>query len=126
MQTAYNNIFSTYLFPVQILGIFSAVMNLFQAVAFSSVKGMAVGFLTLVVAFILFDQTMAGVYEESERAKKSWVAITHHTWFVKFRRSAQSMAGNVGAFYFADRGLFLTFLSIVTTNTANLVITYKS
>lgn len=125
MQAVYNSVSIGFTAVVQILGIVSSVMNLFEAVVYSTLKGLSVGLLTVVVTFILFNQTMAGVYEESERARKSWGTICYK-WFVKFHRSARNVSCNVGSFYYVDKQLFLTLLNIIASNTANLVLTYKS
>ena len=124
MQTTWNDMFGTWGFVVEVIAILSSTLNLFQAVVYSSFKGLSVGLLTMVVAFILFG-LMADVYEESQGPRKSWSTV-RVKWFVKFSRSARPLAVNVGSFYFADRQLLLTLLNIITSNTANLVLTYRS
>ena len=125
MQAVSNDIFGSCMFVMEILGVLSSTLNLFQAVMYSSLKGLTVGLLTILVTFIVF-RLVADVYEESQLARRSWVTTTTgDVWFVKFIRSARPLAVNVGSFYFADRQLLFTILDVITTNTANLVLTYR-
>ena len=74
MQTTWNDMFGSWGFIVEVIAILSSTLNLFQAVVYSSFKGLSVGLLTMVVAFILFG-LMADVYEESQAPQKSWSNI---------------------------------------------------
>ena len=124
LKTACDEIFSTFILACEMMGIVFTTVNLFQAVIFSSVKNLCVGLFSLLITFIFFA-TIADAYEESELARQSWRAV-QLKWFTKFRRSAMPLAITMGSFYFVDRALLLTILDIITNNTANLVLTYRS
>ena len=124
MQIVSNSIFGMFIFVIEITAVLFSTLNFFEAVAYSNFRGLPVGLLTSLVAFILF-RTMADVYEESELARQSWRSV-RVKWFVKFSRSARPLAANVNSFYFADRNLLLTILHVIANSTATLILTYRS
>ena len=124
MQAMCNSIFGTYTLVIEIMGILFSTFNLFMAVEFPSFRHLSVGLSSLLVFLAIF-RGMADAFEESERARQYWGPV-RLKWFVKFRRSTRPIAVSVGAFYFVDRQLLLTLLDIVTGNTANLILTYRS
>lgn len=123
LQSVCNGIFGTYVFVIEIIGILFSTFNLFEAVAYSNFKGFPLGLISILVAFIVFG-TMADIHDESERARQSWRSV-RVKWFVKFCKPARPLAVTVNSFYFVDRQLLLTMLDIITSNTANLILTYR-
>ena len=127
LQGIYNEIFGNNILVIQIGTVVCTTFHLFLAVAYLSPTGLYVSLLCilhLVTAFGL----MANVYEESELARKSWQAI-HSKEFAQFRRSTRPLAVTVGSLYtvdFVDRQLILTMFDIITSNTVNLIVTYRS
>ena len=99
-------------------------MNLFLAVIFGSAKGAIVGILSVALIRIMFGN-LARINEASTEVLVSWRQFDGPRWFRKFEKSCRPLTVLIGRYYFADKQLVLTILSIVTVNTANLIMTFR-
>ena len=89
-----------------------------------SPKGAIVG--TLAAAIILVEfRNFAVVHEESARVLDSWKHVINPTWFRKYSRSCLPLSVRVASYYDVNMRLVITLLSVITTVTANLILTFR-
>ena len=126
LQTGFAGIYSHWVSVSELLGIILIILNIYQAVVTGSFRALMMA-LGIGVAFSGFLKQLAQPYEASREALLSWERELHRVpkWGKAFHRSCRPIAVPVGTFFFVDKGLTLTVLSIVVNNSASLVLAYR-
>ncbi|CAG7656222.1 unnamed protein product [Allacma fusca] len=84
-------------------------------------QGMIVILLTGTV--IVLWGIMGELFETSMDVLYSWKAMKQNRWFRRFFKSCKPIRVNIGqGLFFADRGIKLTLLEIITTNVSSLLL----
>lgn len=117
----FNSIFSSYTVTIQVAGMFLIVVNSTLALAYSSIRGLVLGSAFFVIVLLQY-KNYGTVYEESCTTLETWRTVRSDPWFRRYCKSCRPLRVNMGRYYFADRTLVLTMLSIILDNTANLTI----
>ena len=117
--------YGTLMLCIQMTGVILVTWNLVQAVIFRSSRGIVIGFGVLAV-FINFQTSCSQLHEESTELIGDWAKTSSRTDFVKFRKASKSIRVPIGAFFYFDRSLILTTMSIVLDNFVNLVVMFNS
>ena len=77
--------------------------------------------IAVTVVLLYLFQRMGNVYTESSELLSEFVPNYSTPWFRRVVKAYKPLRVNVGSFYYADRTLVLTILTIIFTNTASLV-----
>ena len=96
----------------------------YQAVVGGSVRGL---FLTLAETFavVQFIQASAGVCDTSLDVLNQWKHVGRQdvpVWFGRFLKSCRNMHIPAAGFFYIDRGLVLTTLSVMTDAASSLIL----
>ena len=70
---------------------------------------------------IYLFKRMGNIYTESQELLSEFLPACSTPWFGRTCKAYRPLRVNVGSFYYADRTLVLTILTIILTNTASLV-----
>ncbi|CAG7787057.1 unnamed protein product [Allacma fusca] len=125
LTTIFNTIFSPWLMTIEVMFINAIVANLFLAIVVGQVRFLIIGMLCVVNVVFLFS-SCGDVYEQALKTLDSWMLLLHRREFRKFYRSCLPWRISLGGFYFVDKALVLTILSVVVHQTLNLLLTYRS
>ena len=125
LQSQFRRLYKNYMSVTQTISIFCVVVNLYQAVLLGSMRAFV---LALVVGLGLtqFLEVMAGVYHTSSEALREWKRADRRNvpaWFPKFLKSCKFLCIPVGSFFYVDKILVLTVLSIILNTSASLILT---
>ena len=125
MQAHFAGLFRHYISILQTAAIFCVVTNTYQAVVRENFRSLL---LALAVFFgeIQFIHATAQVHHTSTSVLHRWRQMQRRDvphWFPKFLKSCRKVSVPVGSFFYIDRGLLLTVLSIVTNASASLIVT---
>lgn len=88
----------------------------------------------LVVASIVTMMTylftkMGEIFGESHGILQAWLVSSKNNndpWLKRRCKAYRALRANVGSFYYADKGLIVTALSIVLQSPANLVLAFRN
>ena len=83
--------------------------------------------MTIVTFHLLlhFVRARGNVYEESRETLESWKRLEYKSkYFAKYRRFCRPLRIKFGRFFYAERILLLTVLSIVLVQSTNLVVPF--
>ena len=111
---------------LQTIGIFAVVLNMYLAVVGRSVRSLVLG-LAQVYSIVQLLEDTAEVYHTSSDVLHQWRGVNTRDlpqWFPQFWKSCRFLCIPVGRFFFVDRGLVLTYLSITLDNSASLILTF--
>jgi len=115
----FNGDFGFYTLTMEIIVIIAVVVNFTLAVTEQSLRGFVIA--SLAVPIVLFTYGNYGaVFDSAKDTLTSWKTTTRGGWFFKYCRSWRPLRINIGSFYYADRALALTILSIFLNYTASL------
>ena len=113
--------------------VFVIVSNIFMAIVLEDIPGLV---RALAMSFLTrgFYSKLAEVHSMSSAAVDSWkfgmitgngIGNGRSLWFNKFVRSVRPLRVHVGSFFYVDKYLLLTIMSIILEQTANLILSYK-
>ena len=126
LQKQFARFYGNYMSAAQTIAIVCVVLNMYQAVVGVSIRSLVValvvgyGFVQLLEATAEVHQTSSDVLEEWRKVSRRDVPV----WFPRFLKSCPCLSIPVGSFFYVDRGLILTFLSITLNNSASLILTF--
>ena len=124
LQKQFGTYYEKFMILTQTAAIFFIVLNTYQAVVGRSVRALV---LASAVAYELtkFVEASAQVYHVSTDVLDEWRRVNRSQvplWFNRFLRSCKFLCVPVGSFFYVDRGLVLTIMSIILDNAANLIL----
>jgi len=110
---------------VQLGGTILITWNLVQAVLYHSIRGVVVviGCLSFLSKF---HTSCSQLHEESTGLLFTWAKSSSAPYFVKFRKASKSIRVPIGKFFYFDRSLVLTTMSVILDNFVNLVVAFGS
>ena len=120
----FNQIFGHWTLVWQTTFISVFVIDITIAVVSQSVRALLVAASIGTMMAYLYTK-MGKVFEESQGILHAWLPWCNDPWLKKRCEAYRALRVNVGSFYYADRGLILTMLSIALQNTSNLVLTLR-
>ena len=98
----------------------SAIINCSIEIIVLSLRASLVAMAALVILIAVFGN-LGKVYEES----RTWIltcrSMRQNSWLARQFIATRELRVKVGLFFHIDRSLVLTILSIILTNTANVV-----
>ena len=124
LQAHFAVLFRHYVSILQTASIFCVVTNTYQAVVGGSVRSLLLA-LTVFFGHMQFLEATARVHHTSADVLLEWRRVHRRKlplWFPRFLRSCRHVSIPVGSFFYIDRGLVLTILSIVTNASASLIL----
>ncbi|CAG7730401.1 unnamed protein product [Allacma fusca] len=126
LQTCFNKVYGTWVLGCEAGLIWVVVINIFIMVVFGTVRSFVNTFITSWMFLQLFKM-LGQVHDLSKEILWSWKgapAQNHTIASTKCIAAFRPLHVSVGSFYFADKSLFLTILSIILTSSANLILTF--
>ena len=126
LQQQFASFYGNFMSALQAIGIWCVVLNTYVAVVGGSVHalvlavGMAYGFVQLLEATAEVYHTSSDVLHEWRRVNRRDLPL----WFPRFQKSCRLLYVPIGRFFYVDRGLVLTVLSIMLNNSASLILTF--
>ncbi|CAG7659417.1 unnamed protein product [Allacma fusca] len=122
LQNYTNAVFGIWTIQTAITTVVGVIINAFLAIIFFKSRSYVIATIGCIVILMLF-KNLGQLFEESRETFLSWKKITQPE-FRKFHRSCRPLRVSVGSFYFADKSLMLTLLTIIVTHSANLILTF--
>ena len=117
----YNCTFQIWAVISESTWIFTAIVNASLAIVKLSPRSTAMVIAVSTILLYLFKR-MGNVYTESRELLSEFLPTCSTPWFRRTCKAYRPLRVNVGTFYYADRTLVLTILTIILTNTASLVV----
>ena len=126
LQANYAEIYRHRWLATELLCLNIMIVNVYQAVVFGSYRAMVL-VLTVGAGFCFVMALLARVFEASRDMLGSWEREAHNIprWGRIFLKSCRPVRLPFGGFFYVDRGLALTALSIVIENSASLILAHK-
>jgi len=124
-QTRLVSAYGSIMLSIQLAGAILVTWNLVQAVVFHTSRGVVVG-LGVSSVFAMFQTSCSQLHEESTKLLRSWASATRFPYFVKLRKASKSIRVPIGKFFYFDRTIVLTTMSIILDNFINLVVMFTS
>ena len=124
LQRQFATFYQNFMSLTQAAAIFFVVLNTYQAVVGGNVRALVLAS-GVAYGFIQFVKSAAQVYHESTDVLQEWRCINRSElplWSHRFLKSCNFLCVPVGRFFYVDRGLVLTVLSIILDNSANLIL----
>ena len=124
LQAHYAGFYMHYISIIQTASIFAVVFNTYKAVILGSVRALLLA-LTVCMGHIQFIEATAQVYDTSSDVLKKWRHVRRRDvplWFPRFLKSCRIVYVPVGSFFYIDRGLVLTVLSIMLNAATTLIL----
>ena len=125
LHSQFRSLYKNYMSVTQAISIFCVVVNMYQAVVLGSMRAFVLA-LVLALGLTQFLEVNAEVYHTSSEALRKWQCIDRRNVplsFAKFLKSCKFLGIPVGSFFYVDRGLVLTVLSIMLNTSATLILT---
>ena len=124
LQAHFSQLYSTYMLGLEMFAITTAVLNLYMAVEFHSFRPliMAIG---SSATYWWGMMEFAEVHETSRGMMEAWRRSEHvqdDVWFRKFIHSCKPIRIPLGSFFYIDRGVILTIMSIIISSSASLIL----
>ena len=123
-----ERIISPMLGPWTLLIMTSAVLS----ITFSTFQGLVFGewvtsILAVTIIFLLkpLFRTYSTLYETCVQVMESWTPLEGSAAFSRWRRCRKPLRVTIGAFFYFDRGILLTFADIILSNTVSLMLSYR-
>ena len=114
---------SCWTWRLEIIIVISIVVNTTLAVLQGSPRSLVFA-CTLFVIIMYAYKTYGTLCEESRATWESWKREGRSSpWFRRYCRAYRPPSVTMGAFFYADKSLTLTNLSIVLNNTASMILT---
>ena len=126
LQANYASIYRHWMSIMELANVVVVILNVYQAVIVRSYRALVLAF-TVGTGFCWTLKQLAGVYEASRDVLFSAQRRTQdiQKWGRKFLRSCRPINIPVGSFFYVDRPLILTVLSIVINSSASLILTHQ-
>ncbi|CAG7824251.1 unnamed protein product [Allacma fusca] len=127
LQAHFNATFGKWVLGAEITLMWVVVFNIFLAIVFGTVRGTVNGVIGTII-FLQFYKMMGQTYELSKGTLGSWRKVTYRVdspWMKRSMRACKPLAVNVGSFCYADKSLMLTILAIISSASANLILTFR-
>ena len=124
LRAHFAGLFRHYVSIIQLAGISCVVTNTYQAVVTGSLRSLVLA-LAVFYGHIQFVERTAQVHDMSANVLLRWRRVGKgHVplWFPRFLKSCKNVSVPVGNFFYIDRGLVLTILSVVTDSSASLIL----
>ena len=126
LQQRFTMLYEHYMSQIQTAMVFCVVLNMFQAVVGGNLRSLVIALL-VALGLVQFLEATAEVYHTSMDVLKEWRRVSKRevpVWFPRFLKSCRHLCVPVGSFFYVDRGLVLTVLSIMLNTSASLIITH--
>ena len=126
LHRQFSSFYENYMSQAQAAAIFCVVLKTYQSVVAGNVRSLVLA-LGVALGFIQFQLATAQVYHTSSDVLEKWKRISSKEvpiWFPRFVRSCRHLCVPVGSFFYVDRGLVLTVLSIMLNASASLIIAH--
>ena len=124
LQAHFSQLYSTYMLGLEMFAITTVVLNLYMAVEFHSGRPLVMA-MGSTVTYWWGMLEFAWVYETSREVMTAWKRSQHvqdSLWFRKFLRSCKPIRIPLGSFFYIDRGVVLTIMSIIVNSSASLIL----
>ena len=119
----FNSIYGTFMLTLELLLIVAVVVNTTFAVLLGSPRSLVIAS-TLFVIVIYAYKAYGSVYEESRETWESWQrGGINNAWFRRYCKAYRPPRVALGTFFYADKSLTLTILSVVLNNTVSMALT---
>ena len=118
----YNGTFSMFIIAVEIFFVSVIVISTSVAVKYRAIRDGMVALINSSLCWGLFT-AVGRVYENSRDIYAALQGLEPNLLLSRYKRAYRPLRVNVGRFGHADMTLCLTILSLVLTNTFNLVLT---
>ena len=124
LQANYASVYCHWIPTMQLVNFVTVILNLYLAVVGRNIRAFVLAF-TVGTGFCWTLKQLAGVYEASMNVLGSWERRREfvHKLGQKFLKSCRPISIPVGSFFFVDRQLILTVLSIIINSAATLILT---
>ena len=116
----FNGTFSIWVYLVEVMVIVAAVMNASIAILFQSARSALITAAALTVLLTVFG-SLGNVHAGSRNLLVACRNMRDNAWLTRHSIATRELRVKVGLFFYADRSLVLTILSIILNNTANIV-----
>ena len=103
---------------------YAVTFNAYQAVMEGSFRGLVLA-LAITFGYVQYIEATARVYDTSTEVLRKWREMSRSdvpVWFPRFLRSCRNVYVPIGTFFYTDRGLVLTALSIITDASSSLIL----
>ena len=117
----YNDTFKIWAVISESTWIFTAIVNASLAICEALTAQHSNGHCSVNSPPIYLFKRMGNIYTESHELLSEFLPACSTPWFRRTCKAYRPLRVNVGSFYYADRTLVLTILTIILTNTASLV-----
>ena len=124
VQAHYAGLYRHYIAIIQTASVFAVVYNTYQAVTGDSVRALLVA-LAVIFGHMQFIDATAQVYDSSADVLNRWRCVDRGDvplWFPRYLRPCRKVYVPVGSFFYIDRGLVLTVLSIINNASSSLIL----
>ena len=124
LQAHYAGLYMHYISVIQTASIFAVVFYTYVAVIRNNVRALIVA-LAVCFGHIQFIEATAKVHETSSDVLRRWRHVRRRDvppWFPRYLKSCRIVYVPVGSFFYIDRGLVLTVLSIITNGATSLIL----
>lgn len=126
LDKQFSNLYEHYMSQIQTAAVFCVVLNMYQAVVGGSVRSLVIA-IGVALGFIQFLEATAEVHHTSTDLLEEWKRVSRRKvplWFPRSLKSCRHLHVPVGSFFYVDRGLVLTVLSIMLNTSASVIITH--
>ena len=124
LQAHYAALYMHYIALIQTASMYAVTFNAYQAVMEGSIRALLLA-LAITFGHVQFIEATAKVYDTSNDVLKKWRNVGRKNvpvWFPRFLRSCRNVYVPVGTFFYIDRALVLTVLSIITDASSSLIL----
>ena len=125
LEMEFTSFYGSYMAATQTIFTFCVVLNAYQAVDGGSIRSLVIA-LGIAFGYVQFVEVTAEVYHASVDVLEAWRRVGRRDvpeWFPAYLRSCRFLYIPVGSFFYVDRGLVLTVLSVMLNTSASLIIT---
>ena len=124
LRAHFAGLFRHYVSFNQLSATLGVVIHTYQAVVTGSLRSLIIS-LVVFYGHILYLNVSAEVHDASANALLQWRRVGKgHVplWFPRFLKSCKNVSVPMGNFFYIDRGLVLTYMSVVAHNSASLIL----
>ncbi|CAG7724356.1 unnamed protein product, partial [Allacma fusca] len=125
LTTVFNMMFSRWLMILEVMIIIAIVVHLFLSIVIGQLRVLILAMFGILIIVFLFS-SCGDVNELATKTLNAWKLLLYQREFRKFHRSCRPWRISLGGFYFVDKALVLTILSIISQQTWNLILTHQS
>ncbi|CAG7821480.1 unnamed protein product [Allacma fusca] len=128
LQGLYNTLWSTSNAGIEVVGLASASLAYYCAVRLTGTRAVHQLVVAVFCTTFLINiwDNMGKLSEISSEIIQSWKGMDGGAmWFKKYLKSLQPIRVYIGSFFYADRGIKLTILSILLDQTSSLLLSIQ-